>query len=1236
MLTTIIMQGGQRRTALLVVSLCLIIVLDSLLSPNFQTSVYDFVKENGNNILIDDTSLNDDERAVLLGSGIESLIKELEQEQAEQNNSILRNRLEMMEEGFGGDDYDLNYVTAQQRYLSAGSGEATTSKPSNTDERSYHNLIHSNLPLPQYGLKSVVDSTIIYNGASAILVYDPVSDRFVLLYSKRHPWNAENEELLQAFKKISYLLRHLFPDRFNSSNEEFAMSISVGMFPHVQSADCVKQAMETGNAEKPCVESHFTSAPILHFGNVFSSEHIYPNIVPMPKPHLGNNFDCFLQWIKTQTICDALKHLVYGDGVVNWEELSPEVFWRGDDFGYMANVAPGQKPNYSGLRNRLHKAIPMWEKDDKYVPSAFQEEYSTLLSRWRGVLLTLETFADLKRNWKEAKDSNTIPWCNIRFNPYEEEVGYYKQWEQLKKIGMPVIGDRVNQKELTKFRYLIDLGSDVGSSYETKLQQLAKPGLLFHHVSPTKDNSRDRMEPWVHYIPVAPNLTDLKAKFDWAESHPAEAKIIADRGTELAKYLTSSDGFGRMFREDIGDPLRAVIDAYQPVKRHKKWREEINKVYADNVLPVMNCSGRRNDCKKVQGKEAFASSEVKRENCQIIYITGVEGSSHHGLLPIVETLAANQIDPDTGLKYHVDMLSRDLKTGLFGWYVWSSQKQWGFGRDPGVQDPALAKSVVSSMCPNDGRRHVIIEWASFPSGQADDRRSYRVKRQKEWLQMTPEEIANDELALVHPVDLNAFYEAYSHHAEIKFIVLNRDYAETIASHREWDSGPIGHSKVISGFMIILSRFLSSHLVDPVTGNKLWTLICLESIFQKNYKTLAESNEARKHVIHDLATFLDWPVKHCSACFNHWYESKKVPAQLLGPGNMDILQDHMKALEGVWPPKRSDDVLPEQQCGLQTANRGMDHYVPPTSTPIRIYTFGTHGKKAQSIFHTGLLRRFGTGRVRYLIEARAGCEYSGLVKQQDGPCLAINYFKNPKCSYDDMIRAYPSCKTMITNDESCEDNRYQARGYYSSSMPDTTYLPLGPRYDSWHALSSVMIRNGSVITASSKRKYALNAIFTKSTNTGRSTLADAIQKEGNNLSSFVHIADTWANDPNSPANDLVASTTYMKVLLESVFTLAPAGHNPECFRLYEAVEAGSIPVISLDTHYKEHKCKDSLSHWLDSPIIIVDSWNEVIATLQKLLEDPDALDMRQADLRAWYRQYMSMAVQNFETFLLSAN
>jgi hypothetical protein len=35
-------------------------------------------------------------------------------------------------------------------------------------------------------------------------------------------------------------------------------------------------------------------------------------------------------------------------------------------------------------------------------------------------------------------------------------------------------------------------------------------------------------------------------------------------------------------------------------------------------------------------------------------------------IPIVEALAQNQIDPESGLEYHVDVEPMSLKAGLFG------------------------------------------------------------------------------------------------------------------------------------------------------------------------------------------------------------------------------------------------------------------------------------------------------------------------------------------------------------------------------------------------------------------------------------------------------------------------------------------------------------------------------------------------------------------------------------------
>ena len=313
-----------------------------------------------------------------------------------------------------------------------------------------------------------------------------------------------------------------------------------------------------------------------------------------------------------------------------------------------------------------------------------------------------------------------------------------------------------------------------------------------------------------------------------------------------------------------------------------------------------------------------------------------------------------------------------------------------------------------------------------------------------------------------------------------------------------------------------------------------------------------------------------------------------------------------------------------------SNRGNsfdDNNNYPTPKPVKIYL------DSSSMFQTGRLDRFGTGKIDYLLDQQNDCNnmHEDLL-EDDVPCLAINRVGS-MCSYDDMILHYPKCRTMITNDEFCEESSYDVRGYYSSAMKNSVYLPLGPRYDSWEALEAIMNTNGSTIVSSSQRKYAFNAIFSKSTSAERSTVADVIQKEGNTLSSFVNIAEYWEADPNNPDNDLTDTTTYMQALLDSTFTLAPSGHNPECFRLYEAVETGSIPVISLGKDYSRHSCKDSLIHWLDSPIIVLDDWNNAIPTLQKLMSDPEALDQRQAELRSWYDQYMRNTVREFESFLL---
>ena len=119
-----------------------------------------------------------------------------------------------------------------------------------------------------------------------------------------------------------------------------------------------------------------------------------------------------------------------------------------------------------------------------------------------------------------------------------------------------------------------------GTTWTGTLEKLAMPGVLFHHETPTRDYFYDKLEPMVHYIPVRTDLEDLKEKFDWAESHPEEAKQISKRATELLKWMGSVDGFEAMYEEYMVDPLRKFIDSYVPLNGNgnKSMLEYLNEI----------------------------------------------------------------------------------------------------------------------------------------------------------------------------------------------------------------------------------------------------------------------------------------------------------------------------------------------------------------------------------------------------------------------------------------------------------------------------------------------------------------------------------------------------------------------------------------------------------------------------------------------------------------------------------
>ena len=93
--------------------------------------------------------------------------------------------------------------------------------------------------------------------------------------------------------------------------------------------------------------------------------------------------------------------------------------------------------------------------------------------------------------------------------------------------------------------------------------------------------------------------------------------------------------------------------------------------------------------------------------------------------------------------------------------------------------------------------------------------------------------------------------------------------------------------------------------------------------------------------------------------------------------------------------------------------------------------------------------------------------------------------------------------------------------------------------------------------------------------------------------------------------------YLKSLSDSKFIPCVPGQNYETYRLYEALEAGCIP-ICVGNEKNEHDCYNKLIG--DKAILIVNDWASARLMIQQLNENPDALNQIQENLTKYWTNH----------------
>lgn len=92
---------------------------------------------------------------------------------------------------------------------------------------------------------------------------------------------------------------------------------------------------------------------------------------------------------------------------------------------------------------------------------------------------------------------------------------------------------------LLNYRYIVTVS---GNSYSGLLKHaLNSKSCVLRQDPITTEWYESWLIPWVHYVPVRYDLSDVMERINWARSHDDECRKIGERGSQFAKYFFSDE-----------------------------------------------------------------------------------------------------------------------------------------------------------------------------------------------------------------------------------------------------------------------------------------------------------------------------------------------------------------------------------------------------------------------------------------------------------------------------------------------------------------------------------------------------------------------------------------------------------------------------------------------------------------------------------------------------------------------
>ena len=371
-----------------------------------------------------------------------------------------------------------------------------------------------------------------------------------------------------AMELMAKTIHMYYPERLKPNQPPFEIIYVVTDFPQTP---CVRRE---GRAAERCGNVK-EWAPIYTFSSVPRNTSLLPTLVGATLITLAEKVEAAMgkptvepsrgMW-SNYALFDLAAFDVDKRRAYEWDNLVNKTIWRGTDYPFLGPAYENSKESmcHSILGRSWHS-----EKCQLRDMTAHDDPREAFRSMLSSTEITPRTRAVLMS--KLDDDS----WLNARFvNPEflrhggAARGGVAAHGARNQDHDRFVLGAKfgvdaetpTSGEELARFKYQLDLGGWGGTSWTGTLHKLSMPGVLFHHETSMKDSYFDNLIPWRHYIPIKEDLSDLRAKYQWARAHDDVCRQISLEAKRWLARFVSDRGLLRHNYVKLAVPLERVLD----------------------------------------------------------------------------------------------------------------------------------------------------------------------------------------------------------------------------------------------------------------------------------------------------------------------------------------------------------------------------------------------------------------------------------------------------------------------------------------------------------------------------------------------------------------------------------------------------------------------------------------------------------------------------------------------------